>query len=138
MASEVEIAQMEWLKKKCLGKVQHRSYTGATYALDNVVHDKRKHLLEIYRCPVCNFLHIGHNTKNMDQQNTTDLQSFHQLFDHSKFKDLKEKGIEYRCIDLDATKDQAKELISKHGFKLEAVTEDDMAARRAFIVREVK
>jgi hypothetical protein len=33
MATEAEIKEMEWLKKKCLGKIQHKSYTAADLVL---------------------------------------------------------------------------------------------------------
>lgn len=47
-------------KKACLGKIKHKSMLSAEYIL-NRMGGKNVHLLEIYKCVVCNFFHIGHN-----------------------------------------------------------------------------
>lgn len=52
----------ERAKSSCHGKIQHRSMLAAQYILDRMcVRGKKSHLLEIYKCPFCNTLHIGHN-----------------------------------------------------------------------------
>lgn len=51
------------IKQVCLGKIKHKSWLSAEYTLNKMRRTKDSHLLEIYRCPFCKDLHIGHNKK---------------------------------------------------------------------------
>lgn len=70
-------------------------------------------------------------------QAETDLQKFTRLFDPSKFKQLK-NGIEIRSVgNLHRATFNAAELINEHSLGLVVVSNGEMAAYKAFEVREV-
>jgi hypothetical protein len=71
------------------------------------------------------------------QKNQSDLQQFIGKYDPSKFKELK-NGIEVRGVyDLHGAMNKARELIIDLSMGLEVVHNAEMAAYKAFEVREV-
>jgi hypothetical protein len=49
----------------CAGKVQHRTFLGAEYALD---HNRQNKNADIYKCKECGFFHIGTQKKNKSKK----------------------------------------------------------------------
>lgn len=59
------------IRRSCLGKVKHTSFTSADYALYSM---KNWNVLEIYKCNFCKKFHIGHiKTKKHKHNSVTNL-----------------------------------------------------------------
>ncbi len=57
-------------KRMCLGKIKHKSMLSAEYVF-YAMGRRNNNLLEIYKCPLCHYFHIGNNNKkNEDSKNT--------------------------------------------------------------------
>lgn len=69
-------------------------------------------------------------------QGETDLQKFIRIFEPSKFKQL-QNGIEIRGVgDMHRATDKASALIKYHSLALTVVNSGEMAAYKAFEIRE--
>lgn len=56
--------EQEIMRKMCLGKIKHKSRLAAQYYIDHIPH-RDKSTLNMYDCPFCKGIHIGHN-KDLD------------------------------------------------------------------------
>lgn len=72
--------------KSCAGKVQHKSFLGAEYALANNSNNKNA---AIYTCKECGFFHIGTPAKNKSKK---------VKLDHKKQKGNNEHKRKYKSV----------------------------------------
>ncbi len=77
-------------KKTCDGKYKHKSMISAEYQLQKT---PRSENVEIYKCPFCKYLHIGHSRKK--KRNKPKKNKKNML--HESWKEKLEKATSERC-----------------------------------------